>query len=118
MWKSFMRNDWRKSKVRIGSRRAIEHKKPMTPGGEHELCLAGRLGLIWPYNKTTYCAVITGCRVANALAESFGKQPDYKRGDEMLIQFGKERLEEVIKAIRVPVSQATQIRLADEFGQD
>lgn len=106
-------SNWRKSNRRIGKRRAIENKVDGTVG------LSGRHGEIWHFNDkgTSFGAVITGVRIANKLAPTFKKTPDYKKGDEMLIFFGPEHLAEIIKEIGVPVSQATQIRLAEEFGK-
>ena len=116
-----MRKQWRKTNRTIGGHKAVENKLNMAGPGEparHEICLAGYRGEIWIYSEVplVYAAVITSPRVANALAPRFGRKPEYKKGDEMLIKFEEKDLPEVVSAIKMPKSHGTRVRLANSFG--
>lgn len=117
-----MNNEWRKSSKLIAGEKAVEHKLNMNKGisgepAEHELCLAGYRGEIFQYNKTEWCAIITNPTAANYIATRLGSSRRYKKGCEALFRFHENLLPEVVKAIKLPKSHQTRVRLADNFGK-
>lgn len=113
-----MRDEWRKCRSgTMGGHKCIElkHNQEMPGNGKyHERCLSGKYGEIWENNEKSYKCIIDylpAQKKAISLLKSDKKIT--KRGEELLLQFDKQYLDEMVKILKIPSSSGRQIRYAN-----
>lgn len=89
---------WRPSGKKLAGFSCIELE------GTRELCLAGARGDIWHYGGDTYRAIVTHDKDGKKLI------------NEQLLSFKRGRVREVMKRLKVPISQMQQADFANDFS--
>lgn len=100
-----MRNLWKPSAVRIGSRQAIELRTSCLGYDNVEYCLSSRKGEIWGVGSGLWMAVLKPIRGSGTLS------------GERLIRFGDGQLEDVIAQLDISPNPTNQTPWANGFSR-
>lgn len=100
-----MRELWKPSQVRIGSRQAIQLKTVCMGHENLEHCLASKNGDIWEYGRGTYRAIVK--------RDSKGR----KLSEEQRKRFGAAELETWIQRLAIPEDPKDQTPRANGFNE-
>ena len=110
-----MKNEWRKSNKTLAGRPCIEHRLSLEPD-IHETCLVGRYGQIWEYAPGRWSAMVHNHKVANNLRRALGFKPDYREGEEYVLNnFGEDLLPLILKTIKPFKERPAQIRAIESL---